>query len=1000
MKWSFNFVFMRKMSIILFSLFFVSTISWGQTTFPTNGSRENFKESVVILAKKIHISPYKSIDNGYLLFQDGRIRRVGPKSSMPKDARVIDYGDLHIYPGFVELWSNYGQPKAEGKPWNPRPQLESSTPGPYYWNEAIKPEQNGVDGFSTDEKSRKGLLEKGVTSVLTHKKDGIIRGSGMLIMVGENQHESIINNTAGLFFSYSKGVSKQSYPSSLMGSIALIKQAISDADWYSSKVNRDHENLSLAAFNSLRKQPWIFEAGDAQTVLRTNKLAQEFNQTPIAYGGNDAYKWISQIRASNSQLILNMDFPKAYDINDPEEAKLLTYTDLKEWELAPFNAALMQKNNIPFVISTDKVGGKDFWKNLRKAIANGLDEQKALAALTTIPAQWIGSGSDVGSLSPGHYANFLVADGNLFEDGELLETWVNGTKTDISSTQNRIGKPGKYTFSLDTITWESSLTSEVLNVTKVVNGDTTVLTGKLKWDSGDWSFKMDNLFAEGGVSLVSSGPLKNGYALQIRTPNGEIKEGQLTFISAPDEKVEDTVKDKKDFPKTQTLPFVLGKDNTNSYLLKNATVWTNEASGVLENTDVRISGGKIAEIGNNLGRRGAVEIDATGMHLTAGIVDEHSHIAISKGVNEGGQAVSAEVSIGDVVNAEDVNIFRQLAGGVTAAQLLHGSANPIGGQSALIKLRYGQSADQMKIKGADGFIKFALGENVKQSNWGRYNTVRFPQTRMGVEQVFADAFTAALDYEKQHKRYSNLPPWEKATRAKPRKDYELEIVLEIVRGKRFVSCHSYVQSEINMLMKVAERFNFRINTFTHILEGYKVADKMKEHGAAGSTFSDWWAYKFEVNDAIPYNGAIMHEQGVLTGFNSDDAEMGRRLNQEAGKAVKYGNVGMDEALKFVTLNPAKMLHLDKRMGSVKVGKDADLVLWTANPLSVYAKASKTFVDGQKLFDLDLYGLQQEQLAAEKNEIIQKMLGAKAKGEPTQAIKTEREKHYHCETLEP
>ena len=329
------------------------------------------------------------------------------------------------------------------------------------------------------------------------------------------------------------------------------------------------------------------------------------------------------------------------------------------------------------------------------------------------------------------------------------------------------------------------------------------------------------------------------------------------------------------------------------------------------------------------------EIDATGKHLTSGIIDEHSHIGASS-INEGGHNSSAEVTIEDVINPDDINLYRNLSGGVTTLQILHGSANPIGGRSAIIKPRWGESADNLLYKGADPFIKFALGENVKQSNWSSYN--RFPQTRMGVEQVFVDYFQRAKEYQESWAKYNALPRKAKAKTLAPRYDIEMETLVEILEGKRFISCHSYVQSEINMLMKVAERFGVTINTFTHILEGYKVADKMKEHGVGGSTFSDWWAYKFEVNDAIPYNGAIMHSQGVTVAFNSDDAEMSRRLNQEAAKAVKYGGVSEEDAWKFVTLNPAKLLHIDDQVGSIKVGKSADLVLWNNHPMSIYAVA--------------------------------------------------------------
>ena len=428
-----------------------------------------------------------------------------------------------------------------------------------------------------------------------------------------------------------------------------------------------------------------------------------------------------------------------------------------------------------------------------------------------------------------------------------------------------------------------------------------------------------------------------------------------------------------ELPKAETL------------LFKNATVWTNEKEGVLENSDVLIKDGKIEKIGKGLSDRKAKIIDATGKHITAGIIDEHSHIATSS-VNEGGQNSSAEVSIEDVLDEADIDIYRNLAGGVTSIQVLHGSANPIGGRSAIIKLKWGESADNLIYTNTPKFIKFALGENVKQSNWSSFT--RFPQSRMGVEQLYIDYFTRAKEYDALKKS------------GKPyRKDIELDVLAEIINKERFISCHSYVQSEINMLMKVAEKFNFNINTFTHILEGYKVADKMAAHGVGGSTFSDWWAYKYEVIDAIPYNAAIMHNAGVIVAINSDDAEMSRRLNQEAAKSVKYGDVSEEDALKFVTLNPAKLLHIDNRVGSLKVGKDADVVLWTDHPLSIYAKAEKTIIEGVTYFDLNRDKALRDNIQKEKSKLINMMLQAKNKGLKTQPIKKKEKELLHCDSMD-
>jgi imidazolonepropionase-like amidohydrolase len=358
-------------------------------------------------------------------------------------------------------------------------------------------------------------------------------------------------------------------------------------------------------------------------------------------------------------------------------------------------------------------------------------------------------------------------------------------------------------------------------------------------------------------------------------------------------------------------------------------------------------------------------IDGTDKHLTPGIIDEHSHIALFN-INER-ETNSSMVRMKDVVDSENINIYRNLAGGVVAAQLLHGSANPIGGQSALIKMRWGLPSNELLIEDAEEFIKFALGENVKRSR--NPFSFRYPQTRMGVEQVFVNAFSQAQEYEKTWEEYNNLPRSQRRNTLAPRRDLVDEAMVEVLSGERFVTAHSYVQSEINMLMNVADSFDFNINTFTHILEGYKVADKMAAHGAGGSTFADWWGYKWEVRYAIPYNAALMLQAGVVVALNSDDAEMSRRLNQEAAKAVKYGDISEIDALKMITLNPAILLHMDDRMGSILEGKDADLVLWSDHPLSIYATAETTWVEGTPYYDKNEDMRLRERIAAERARII-------------------------------
>jgi imidazolonepropionase-like amidohydrolase len=383
-------------------------------------------------------------------------------------------------------------------------------------------------------------------------------------------------------------------------------------------------------------------------------------------------------------------------------------------------------------------------------------------------------------------------------------------------------------------------------------------------------------------------------------------------------------------------------------VVRNATIWTSGPQGVLEGADLVVRRGKIAAVGFGLAApAGALVVDGAGLHVTPGLIDAHSHTAIAGGVNEGSHSSTAEVRIADVVDPDDVNIYRQLAGGLTAANLLHGSANAIGGQNALIKLRWGASAEEMLFAGAPAGIKFALGENPKQSNWN-VEQRRYPQTRMGVQEVIRARFQAARDYARvweEHRsgRRRNAVP--------PRRDLELEALLEILDGKRLVHSHSYRADEILMLIRLAEELGFRVATFQHGLEAYKVADELASHGGGGaSIFSDWWGYKYEVIDAIPWAGAILHEKGVQVSFNSDSSELARRMNLEAAKAVRYGGVAAPDALAFVTLHPARQLGVGDRVGSLEPGKDADFVLWSGHPLSTSTICLQTWIDGRKYFD--------------------------------------------------
>ncbi|HLH04827.1 MAG TPA: amidohydrolase family protein [Bryobacteraceae bacterium] len=411
-------------------------------------------------------------------------------------------------------------------------------------------------------------------------------------------------------------------------------------------------------------------------------------------------------------------------------------------------------------------------------------------------------------------------------------------------------------------------------------------------------------------------------------------------------------------------------------LVRNTTVLT-VTKGTITNGDVLVENGRIAAVGKNLSApSGAQIVDGTGKFLMPGIIDCHSHTAIEGGVNEGTVSDSSMVNIRDVINPTDINIYRGLAGGLTVSNVLHGSANAIGGQTIVIKLRWGKTAEEMLFEGAKPGIKFALGENPKRQGYPSSffsqgpAERRYPGTRMGVEQVIRDSFIEARNYQADWKEYRD-----RVARGEhpipPRKDLRLEPLVEVLEGKRYVHAHCYRSDEILMLLRVADEMGFKIRTLQHVLEGYKVADEIARHGAGASTFSDWWSYKIEAYDATPYNAAIMTRKGVVVSLNSDSDELQRHLNLEAAKTMRYGGLSEDEALAMVTINPAKQLGIDDKVGSIEVGKSGDLVLFDRHPLDNYSKVLKTWIDGHEYFDRDKDLSERTEFARKKKELMDK-----------------------------
>lgn len=1004
---------MKRLLITFCLLIIAANVLYAQKNFPINGVKDNRENAFAFTHATIYVDYKSKKEDATLLIRNGKVQSVTSGTNVPNGYTEIDCTDQTIYPSFIDLNSSYGMPdlpKGGGSGFFGAETIEPVTKGAYNANDAINAAYSAAENFTINDKTAGGYRMAGFGTVLSTYPDGIARGTSTLVTLNNtNENEVIILDEAAAAYSFSKGSSKQNYPFSAMGSVALLRQTYMDASWY--KKANPFTDLTLDAWNRNQMLPQVFDAGNKYAIMRADKVGDEFGIQYIINSNGDEYQRVNEIKRTNAALVVPLSFPDAYKVDDPYATLDITLTQMKHWELAASNLKILTDNNVRVAVTTDGLKNKkEFLTNLRTAVLAGLSQENALKALTYTPATLMKVQGRVGSLNQGKLANFIITSGDIFEKKtKIYDNWIQGNRFEINAQKDELDE-GNYSLTVGSNNYNVELKDGKF---KIVLNDSTSLKVMSKVDKNliSLNFKSDETKL---LIRLSGWKNTNGWKGQGQVESGKWIDWELKFVSefkveeAPEKtestepsKSEDLEKPKEEVaekPGSVIYPFTAyGQESLpqkQSLLIKNATVWTNEADGILENTDVLLQDGKIKQIGKDLSVSGVTEVDGTGKHLTAGIIDEHSHIA-SFSTND--VAVnSGMVRMKDVVDPEDIKIYQQLAGGVTSAQLLHGSANPVGGQSALIKLKWGESADNMIMQDADEFIKFALGENVKRSR--STQSIRFPLTRMGVEQVYVDAFTNALAYEQEWNAYNKLSSKVKAKAVAPRQDLVHQTMLEIIRKKRFITCHSYVQSEINMLMKVAEDFDFNINTFTHILEGYKVADKMKAHGVGASTFADWWAYKWEVRYAIPYNAALMANEGVTVAINSDDGEMGRRLNQEAAKSIKYGDMSEEEALKMVTLNPAKLLHLDNRTGSIKVGKDADVVLWNNHPLSIYAKPEKTIIEGVVYYDIEKDKELRKGLELERARLIQKMKVAKKKGGRTQAPKGMAPKNFHCDDM--
>jgi imidazolonepropionase-like amidohydrolase len=1004
-----------RWSLTTLALLLASAAAFAQA--PIQGLRDNVTPHYALINATIISEPGQRINGGTVLIEGERIVAVGDDVDVPQGVQTIDLNGAYVYPGFIDLMSNYGLPEPEesGYSWGDAPIYNVDRPGAVSWNEALHAEQQWVGAFQPDAAAAKALRDNGFAAVHTARQDGILRGRGALVSLAPGSSNERVINADGLHVgAFNKGSSSQAYPSSLMGSIALLRQTLSDARWYQQVQQADRTDLlegpvvmqrGLAALADVFQRGLLFDAGNAESMLRASALASEFGLPVILYADHQAWEHADALAETGHPLVLSLDMPKPPPVATAGEALDASLNELRRWERAPYQPAMLAQAGLRFAFTQHGLDStSDFWGNVRKAVQRGLAADTALAALTTTPASLLGAEAQLGRLAPGYRANLVIADAELFVDnGRLLETWVDGQREVMVSLEQR-QMLGDYQGTLTGI--EGSLTVSpapgnglsarfkhedgqlALDDVSLVFGELRGVVGEA---FGDWAKGTRLVLRRDAQGVRGEALALDGDRMAISLASAEADEAEETPAAELLAPVSRLVSPNQAFG-LATLP------EAQDVLVRNATIWTMSEAGVLENADLLVRDGIIREVGSDLrAPRGAIEIDAEGRHVTPGLIDEHSHIAISRGVNEGSHPVTSEVRIADVVTGNDVNIYRGLAGGTTVAQLLHGSANPIGGQAQVIKLRWGQDAEGLKMAEAPPSMKFALGENVKQSNWGDQVDERYPQTRMGVNTLMRDALTAAQEYQARQVAYSELSRRAKRDTAPPRIDYQLQALAEVLASERYVHVHSYVASEILAFIRLAERMGFTIQTFTHILEGYKVAEEMAEHGAGASSFADWWAYKYEVIDAIPYNTCLMMEAGVLTSVNSDSADLHRRLNQEAAKSLTYcDNVSDEQALALVTINPAKQLKIDQYVGSLEEGKHADFVVWNDHPLSVYATVDETWVDGRRYFSREQDAELRNAAQAEKQALIERILAGDEKPREADERDAEHEHEWHCE----